>query len=93
MGWGGGEFGKVGLKAMLNSSRWTTWTVGAVDPRAIAIIPIVMDELNFLENLKHHYRSLAGWTFAFKAYWDVVIPLYLQDPKLQVAKTGSLNIN
>jgi len=62
---------------------WTTWTVGAVDPRAIAIIPIVMDELNFLENLKHHYRSLAGWTFAFKAYWDVGIPLYLQDPKLQ----------
>ena len=67
--------------------------MGAVDPRAIAIIPIVMDELNFLENLKHHYRSLAGWTFAFKAYWDVGIPLYLQDPKLQVAKRGLLNIN
>ena len=69
--------------------RWTTWTVGAVDPRAIAIIPIVTDELNFLENLKHHYRSLAGWTFAFKDYWDVGIPLYLQDPKLQVAKSKS----
>lgn len=48
-----------------------------------------MDELNFLENLKHHYRSLAGWTFAFKDYWDVGIPLYLQDPKLEVTKTKS----
>ena len=68
--------------------------MGAVDPRAIAIIPIVMDELNFLENLKHHYRSLAGWTFAFKDYYAVGLPLYLQDPKLQVTTPGSvLSIN
>ena len=29
---------------------WTTWTVGAVDPRVAMISPIVMDELNFLPN-------------------------------------------
>ena len=68
-----------GINYSLLFFSWTTWTVGAVDPRVIAIIPIVMDELNFLENLKHHYRS-----FAFKDYYEVGIPSYLQDPKLQV---------
>ena len=39
---------------------WATWLVGAVDPRVMAIVPVVMDELNFLDNIKHHYRSLGG---------------------------------
>ena len=34
--------------------------MGAVDPRVMAIVPVVMDELNFLDNIKHHYRSLGG---------------------------------
>ena len=79
-----------GINYSLLFFSWTTWTVGAVDPRVIAIIPIVMDELNFLENLKHHYRSLAGWTFAFKDYYEVGIPSYLQDPKLQVHEQNQL---
>ena len=37
---------------------WTTWTTGAVDnERVIAIVPIVMDELNFVKNIHHHYRA------------------------------------
>ena len=28
---------------------WTTWTVAAVDKRVIGIVPIVMDELNFVK--------------------------------------------
>ena len=39
---------------------WATWLVGSVDPRVMAIVPVVMDELNFLDNIKHHYRSLGG---------------------------------
>ena len=39
---------------------YSTWHVAAVDPRVIAIVPIVMDELNFAENVQHHYRSLGG---------------------------------
>ena len=31
---------------------WTTWTTAAVDPRVIGIVPIVMDELNFIQNIK-----------------------------------------
>jgi PhoPQ-activated pathogenicity-related protein len=32
---------------------WTTWLTGAVDPRVIAIAPLVIDVLNFAEHLPH----------------------------------------
>ena len=35
---------------------WATWTTAAVDPRVLAIVPVVMDNLNARENLHHHYR-------------------------------------
>ena len=41
---------------------WTTWLVGAVDPRVIGIVPLVMDELNFVKNIHHHYRAYGGWS-------------------------------
>ena len=42
-----------------------------------------MDELNFIKNLKHHWRSLGGWTFQFQAYWKLNLTLYFEDPKMQ----------
>ena len=62
---------------------WTTWTTGAVDPRVIGIMPVVMDELNFLENIKHHYRSYGGWSFALEDYWVLNLTKYFDDPKMQ----------
>ncbi|KAJ8037677.1 Autocrine proliferation repressor protein A [Holothuria leucospilota] len=61
---------------------WTTWTTGAMDKRVIGIIPIVLDCLNFRENLHHHYRSLGGWTLEFESYWSEKICQYLDDPNL-----------
>ncbi len=37
---------------------WTTWLVGAVDPRVIGIIPLVIDALNSEEITRHHYEVL-----------------------------------
>ena len=62
---------------------WTTWTTAAVDPRVIGILPVVMDELNFIENIRHHFRSYGGWSFALEDYWVLNITTYLDDPKLQ----------
>jgi len=62
---------------------WTTWTVGAVDPRVMAIVPVVMDELNFIENIKHHYRSYGGWSFALDSYWKLNLTTYFNSPKMQ----------
>jgi len=62
---------------------WTTWTTSAVDPRVIGAMPVVLDELNFVENLHHHYRAYGGWSFALQDYWEMNMTLYLDDPKFQ----------
>jgi len=48
---------------------WTTWLTGAVDPaRVVAIVPIVLDALNFVQFSHHQYKSYNGWSFALKDY-------------------------
>ena len=49
---------------------WTTWLTGAVDSRVIGIAPIVMDALHFQKTLHMWYRSLGGWSFAVKDYYE-----------------------
>ncbi|CAF1002204.1 unnamed protein product [Rotaria sordida] len=62
---------------------WTTWTTAAVDnERVIGAVPIVMDILNLQKNMHHHYRSLAGWTFAFNDYYDLNITQDVDNPNL-----------
>jgi len=36
---------------------WTTWLVGAVDPRVEAIMPIVIDALNSEQITRHHFEA------------------------------------
>lgn len=56
---------------------WTTWLVGAVDPvRVKAIVPIVLDAINFVPVMHHTYKSYGGWSFALKDYIeDLVVPI------------------
>ncbi|CAF0973466.1 unnamed protein product [Adineta ricciae] len=62
---------------------WTTWTAAAVDnERVIGAVPIVMDILNLQRNMHHHFRSLAGWTFAFNDYYELNITQYVDHPNL-----------
>ncbi|XP_077979950.1 autocrine proliferation repressor protein A-like [Glandiceps talaboti] len=62
---------------------WTTWTAAAVDKRVIAAAPIVMDELNMVKNLHHHYRAYGGWTFALSDYYEEDITKLLDNPNTQ----------
>jgi len=62
---------------------WTTWLIGASDKRVVGIAPIVMDMLNFYENVKHMPYAYGGWTFAFKDYCDAQITKYIDTPQLQ----------
>ncbi|XP_025106923.1 autocrine proliferation repressor protein A-like isoform X2 [Pomacea canaliculata] len=62
---------------------WTTWTTGAVDKRVVAIVPMVMDLLNLVQNLHHHYQALGGWTFAFDDYYKLNITMELDNPNTQ----------
>jgi PhoPQ-activated pathogenicity-related protein len=62
---------------------WTTWTTAAVDTnRVFAAIPIVMDLLNMNENLRHHRKSLGGWTFAFGDYYTLNITSKMDTPEM-----------
>ena len=36
---------------------WTTWLVGAVDKRVVAIMPMVIDALNSEAITKHHFEA------------------------------------
>lgn len=47
---------------------WTTWLVGAVDPRVKAIMPIVIDALNSEMITRHHFESLGFFSPALKDY-------------------------
>ena len=62
---------------------WTTWDVGAVDPkRVMAIVPIVLDAINFAEVEHHQYRSYGGWTYALQDYIDMNITERFDDPNM-----------
>jgi PhoPQ-activated pathogenicity-related protein len=61
---------------------WTTWMVGAVDKRVKAIMPVVMDLLHMQSGLQKHYRSLGGWSFAFKNYWDLGLTTLINTPAI-----------
>ncbi len=47
---------------------WTTWLTGAVDDRVAAIIPIVIDTLNFKLARLHRFASYGFWAPSLKDY-------------------------
>ena len=47
---------------------WTTWLVGAVDPRVAAIMPIVIDALNSEAITRHHFEAYGFFSPALKDY-------------------------
>jgi PhoPQ-activated pathogenicity-related protein len=47
---------------------WTTWLVGAVDKRVLAIMPTVIDALNSEEITKHHFEALGFFSPALNDY-------------------------
>ncbi len=47
---------------------WTTWLVGVVDKRVIAIVPIVIDALNSEVITRHHYEAYGFFSPALKDY-------------------------
>jgi PhoPQ-activated pathogenicity-related protein len=52
---------------------WTTWTTAAVDPRVIAVAPIVIDMLNVVPSFIHHYRAYGFYAPAVADYVEMGI--------------------
>lgn len=49
---------------------WTTWLIGAVDNRVMAIIPMVIDALNSEAITKHHFEVLGFFAPSLQDYVD-----------------------
>ncbi len=47
---------------------WTTWLVGTVDKRVIAIMPLVIDALNSEAITRHHYEAYGFFSPSLKDY-------------------------
>lgn len=47
---------------------WTTWLVGAVDPRVVAIVPMVIDALNSEAITKHQFEAYGFFSPALADY-------------------------
>ena len=60
---------------------WTTWLTGAVDPRVIAIAPMVIDTLNMPEQMQLQLRSFGGYSEMIHDYSDRNLPDQLRKPE------------
>ncbi|MBL8854666.1 MAG: PhoPQ-activated pathogenicity-related family protein [Planctomycetaceae bacterium] len=47
---------------------WTTWLTASVDPRVVAIAPIVIDVLNVDVSMRHHFATYGFWAPAIDDY-------------------------
>jgi PhoPQ-activated pathogenicity-related protein len=67
---------------------WTTWLTGAVDPRVVAICPIVIDVLNVEKCLLNAYNSYGFFPPAVQDYVDMGIMNWMGTSEL----TSLMNI-
>lgn len=49
---------------------WTTWMIGATDPRVEAIVPIVIDVVNCEKTMQHHAAVYGFWATAVGNYYQ-----------------------
>jgi PhoPQ-activated pathogenicity-related protein len=61
---------------------WTTWSAAEVDPRVVAIAPIVADLLNMEKSFVHHFRSYGFWAPAIQDYVNSGLMNWLGTPQL-----------
>ncbi len=61
---------------------WATWSTAAVDPRVIAIAPIVIDALNVPAVFENHYRAYGFWAPAVRDYVAMGIMNWFGTPQM-----------
>jgi PhoPQ-activated pathogenicity-related protein len=47
---------------------WTTWLTAVVDPRVVAIAPVVIDVLNVQKSMKNHHAAYGFWAQSLNNY-------------------------
>ena len=82
------EGGKLPLDRFVVSGgskrAWTTWLVGALDPRVSAIIPIVINVLDVDATTRHHWEAMGYFSPALKDYVENgLIPNMIGKPGIE----------
>jgi PhoPQ-activated pathogenicity-related protein len=63
---------------------WTTWLVGALDPRVSAIVPIVINVLDVDATTRHHWEAMGYFSPALKDYVENgLIPNMIGKPGIE----------
>jgi PhoPQ-activated pathogenicity-related protein len=62
---------------------WTTWMIGATDPRVEAIVPIVIDVVNVGPSILHHAAVYGFWATAIGNYYDHKILQRADHPRMK----------
>jgi PhoPQ-activated pathogenicity-related protein len=65
---------------------WTTWTTAIVDPRVVAIAPIVIDVLNVEASMKHHYQAYGFFAPAVGDYVRHGIMDWMGTPEMEALR-------
>ena len=80
----GGEIKVDGFVVSGGSKRaWTAWLVGALDPRVVAIVPIVINVLDVEATTRHHWEAMGYFSPALKDYVENgLIPAAIGSPGL-----------
>jgi PhoPQ-activated pathogenicity-related protein len=72
----------IGGFTVLGGSKrgWTTWLTGAVDKRATALVPVVIDALNFAEHFPHQRAFWGKPSVALRPYTQRNLDRILASP-------------
>jgi PhoPQ-activated pathogenicity-related protein len=62
---------------------WTTWMIGATDPRVEAIVPIVIDVVNVEPSVRHHAAVYGFWATAIGNYYEHKILQRSDHPRMR----------
>lgn len=83
----GGKLAVNGFVVAGGSKRgWTTWLVGALDKRVVAIIPIVINVLDVDATTRHHWEAMGYFSPALRDYVDNgLIPNMIGQPGVEEA--------
>ena len=70
--WSDQEGAKIDKFVVAGASKrgWTTWMIGAADPRVAAIVPIVIDVVNVPACMQHHAAVYGFWATAVGNYYQ-----------------------
>ena len=79
---GGGVQVKNFIVAGASKRGWTTWSTAAVDPRVVAIAPIVFNSLNIQQAFVSQWRAYGFWAPAVADYANAGIMGWFGTPQM-----------